>query len=361
MSLFDLDIALLPSVPAGVVGAGPVVVTTSGVTYTLSWDVTAFSYNPTPNNSQIQILGYNASTEATERYALTDLQTNLDITSDQITDSTATGRAVLTGDVAAGQQALSVEPGVDVQAYDAGLASLASFSTTGSFVYLSAAGTWSAVTVGTGLGFTTGTLSWSGVNVRKNSTGSVFTRRRVNFIEGTGITLTVADDAGNDEVDVTVAAAAGTTPVIVDRAYAEYATSAGISATIPADDTIPQSGEGTQILSVSITPKTTTNRLRIRAFIAGAHGTASGAVTGAIFSSASANALRATIINANATANLFASFALEHEYVPGSTSALTISVRVGPSGGTFYTNGNNSGRFLGGASACTLVVEEITA
>src|SRR6187431_1069248 len=40
--------------------------------------------------------------------------------------------------------------------------------------------------------------------VRKNSTGSDFTRRRLNLIEGTNVTLTVADDAGDDEVDITI-------------------------------------------------------------------------------------------------------------------------------------------------------------
>lgn len=360
MSLFDLDIAILPTLPANLVGAGPIVVTTGGVTYTLSWDIAAFSFNAVPDYAQLQVIAYNTSTMATERYALSDLQTGFAITAAQITDSTTSGRAVLTGSVIAGQQALEVEPGVDVQAYDAGLTSLASFSTTGSFVYLSAADTWSAVTVGTGLGMTTGTLTWSGVNVRKNSTGSVFTRRRVNFIEGSNITLTVADDAGNDEVDVTIAAAAGTTPVIVDRAFASYATYTNLTATVPVDDTIPQNTEGTQILSVSITPKTTTNRLRIRAHVAGADATTSGATTTAIFSNASANALRAIVVS-QPGANLIQSFALEHEYVPGVTSAVTISVRVGPLSGTFWANGNSTSRFLGGASACTLVVEEITA
>ena len=43
--------------------------------------------------------------------------------------------------------------------------------------------------------------------VRKNSTGSVFTRTQLNFIEGTNVTLTVADDG--TEVDVTIASAGG--------------------------------------------------------------------------------------------------------------------------------------------------------
>lgn len=64
-------------------------------------------------------------------------------------------------------------------------------------------------------------LTWSGtawvndstldavarVGVRKNSTGSTFNRRRLNLIEGSNITLTVADDSGSEEVDITISAA----------------------------------------------------------------------------------------------------------------------------------------------------------
>lgn len=46
------------------------------------------------------------------------------------------------------------------------------------------------------------------VAVRKNSTGgAVGARRRLNLIEGSNVTLTVADDSGNEEIDVTIAAA----------------------------------------------------------------------------------------------------------------------------------------------------------
>jgi hypothetical protein len=50
------------------------------------------------------------------------------------------------------------------------------------------------------------------IAVSKNSGATVGTRRRMNLIEGAGVTLTIADDAGNEEVDVTIAAsvAAGT-------------------------------------------------------------------------------------------------------------------------------------------------------
>lgn len=50
------------------------------------------------------------------------------------------------------------------------------------------------------------------VAVSKNSGATVGTRRRVNLIEGANVTLTVADDAANEEVDVTIAAASGSDP-----------------------------------------------------------------------------------------------------------------------------------------------------
>lgn len=47
------------------------------------------------------------------------------------------------------------------------------------------------------------------VGVRKNSGGSTHTRRRVNLIEGSGITIAIADDSSDEEVDITINAATG--------------------------------------------------------------------------------------------------------------------------------------------------------
>lgn len=47
------------------------------------------------------------------------------------------------------------------------------------------------------------------VNVSKNSGASVGARREINFIEGTGIALTVTDDAANEEVDVNIGTTGG--------------------------------------------------------------------------------------------------------------------------------------------------------
>jgi hypothetical protein len=47
------------------------------------------------------------------------------------------------------------------------------------------------------------------VEVVKNSGAVVGTRKQLNFIEGTNVTLTIADDAGNDQVDITIASSGG--------------------------------------------------------------------------------------------------------------------------------------------------------
>lgn len=155
------------------------------------------------------------------------------------------------------------------------------------------------------------------------------------------------------------------TPVtggVIARAFGSYATNADLTTVIPADDTIPQNTEGTQIISVSLTPKSATNRVRLRfqgQFSVSASGT-SGAV--ALFSSASANALSASFQSAATNGDAYP-LICEWEYVPGVTTALTFTVRVGPLGGTatMRMNGTTSARLLGGVSAATLVVEEIAA
>lgn len=46
----------------------------------------------------------------------------------------------------------------------------------------------------------------SGVEVRINSGGSTYTRPRINIIAGTGVSLSLSDDGGNGEVDLTITA-----------------------------------------------------------------------------------------------------------------------------------------------------------
>ena len=149
-------------------------------------------------------------------------------------------------------------------------------------------------------------------------------------------------------------------PVIVDRAYTEYLTSADITTVIPFDDTIPQVGEGTQILSVSITPKTTTNRIRLR-FTGTGNISSNDVIIFAMFANGAADAIAAGATFSQATGNLV-NCILETELVPGSTSAQTYTLRVGPSSAlTLRMNGTSAARRFGGVAKCVLIAEEITA
>ena len=47
------------------------------------------------------------------------------------------------------------------------------------------------------------------MTVRKNTGADVGTERRINFIEGANVTMTIADDPANHEVDVTINSGAG--------------------------------------------------------------------------------------------------------------------------------------------------------
>lgn len=130
---------------------------------------------------------------------------------------------------------------------------------------------------------------------------------------------------------------------------------------MPADNTIPQITEGDEILSVSITPKSATSTLRIRAVLSVGHGAAGGQICAAIFVDATANALNAGGISAGNSA-LLETLVLEHAVAAGSTSARTYRVRAG-SGTTTdaYLNGNATARIFGGVAISSLEVEEILA
>lgn len=155
------------------------------------------------------------------------------------------------------------------------------------------------------------------------------------------------------------AAAAAGTGSLVASAYAEYTVNTALTATIPLDDTIPQSAEGIEILNVSITPKSTTNKLRVR-FTGQAAVASADIIACAMFLNSETGARVAR--HTSHTTGFSETVCLEHEFVPGSTSAQTIRIRVGCGGaGAFRFNGSSSARLFGGVARTTLIVEEIKA
>lgn len=129
-----------------------------------------------------------------------------------------------------------------------------------------------------------------------------------------------------------------------------------VSTVIPADNTIPQSGEGDEVVSLAITPKATTNLLRIQFSCWGVMNPG-GAITAALFSSASANALQAVVNGGGVQAT---TLNIDFVMAAGVTTALTFSVRVGPSAGVAgYYNKNYTGEYFSTAANSFLCITEI--
>lgn len=148
------------------------------------------------------------------------------------------------------------------------------------------------------------------------------------------------------------------TGTVVQSVTSSYTSYASFTSVIPNDDTIPQIGEGTQIISQSITPTFASNKLRIRIF---GNATASGilAVVTALFRDAGANAIAATLSTV-ATANYSQILSLETVVNATSTSSTTFTLRVGPNtAGTIYLNGSTGVRYFGGINEWRMTIEEI--
>lgn len=138
-----------------------------------------------------------------------------------------------------------------------------------------------------------------------------------------------------------------------------YTTWSTTTTAIPNDDTIPQNTEGSEYVTVTITPKSASNRLVIEACASALSADGLRTVTGAIYQDSTANALAAAQITITA-ANYMAPLSVRHEMAAGTTSATTFKFRLGTAaGGTASINGNTSGRTLGGVNSVRISVTEI--
>ena len=132
------------------------------------------------------------------------------------------------------------------------------------------------------------------------------------------------------------------------------------TATIPQDDTIPQNTEGTEFMTLSITPTSATSRLRIDVVVNGA-GSATNSWIVALFQDSTANALAAISYNIAAN-NVAETAAFTYYMTAGTTSSTTFKVRGGLiSAGTYTFNGQSSSRLLGGVMASSITITEIAA
>lgn len=206
-----------------------------------------------------------------------------------------------------------------------------------------------------------------------NSGGTIYSTISASSYSDPNTTVTVVNDSGSLDSglsDVSYGLLSADNPSVHEDAIAATlarvkvrqvvrdsdAAATVITGTIPTDDTIPQNTEGDEILSVSITPQDTANRLRIRAIVQMATGGTAANI--ALFQDSTADALAAAT-NQNIGTNLCGPVVLDHEMAAGTTSSTTFAIRAGANSGNSILNGASGSRVFGGVMKCTLEVMEL--
>lgn len=176
----------------------------------------------------------------------------------------------------------------------------------------------------------------------------------------THIQWRLAGDSWQDLVALADIAALVTSGSALPKWMAATTTPGSTTTAIPSDDTIPQSGEGAEVISCTITPTSTSNHL-LMTLSGWVSCSASGAVpVAAFFKDSNADAACTILTTRLAAGNVLVGFSC-HVVVPvTSTSAQTWKVRMGTSSGTFYWLQNNAGGLYGASDCMLLTIEEIT-
>jgi hypothetical protein len=150
----------------------------------------------------------------------------------------------------------------------------------------------------------------------------------------------------------------GTGAVVQIKNYLTSAVATGTTL-VPFDDTIPQNTEGDQYMSLAITPKATTNLLKIDIVCHITNTATTGRLTAALFQDSGANALAAATTGLD-TASFQRCITFTHFMTAGTTSSTTFYVRAGCNGaGTTTFNGSVGNRLFGGVIASSITITEI--
>lgn len=139
-----------------------------------------------------------------------------------------------------------------------------------------------------------------------------------------------------------------------------YTTNTSLTTIIPADDTIPQNTEGTEIMSIAYTPQNASSTILVCWEVYCGTSISGTPVAAPLFKDSGANALKTAWSwgpsNNNPTTEVVGSYSES----AGSTSARTYKVRVGAGSGNVYPNGSGAAtRIYGGTSECRMTVIEV--
>ena len=129
---------------------------------------------------------------------------------------------------------------------------------------------------------------------------------------------------------------------------------------LPMDDTIPQSGEGVQMMTLAITPTSAANALASEnvAYLSQNSGSEEYMAV-ALFRDAIANAI-AAIAGYQVRDGTGVTQPINLTFLAGSTSATTLKIRAGSNGATTITlNGTGSSRRFGGVAASSMKLTEL--
>jgi uncharacterized phage protein gp47/JayE len=139
-------------------------------------------------------------------------------------------------------------------------------------------------------------------------------------------------------------------------------TAATTTALIPLDNTIPQNTEGTEFMSLAITPVSATSILIINVGIGFRDYSRDTNVQTALFKDSEANALAAISAYGNDAANSRKNEYFSYKMISGTTSTITFKVRAGGSdAGTYTFNGLNGADYLAGTAASHITITEYQA
>ena len=133
------------------------------------------------------------------------------------------------------------------------------------------------------------------------------------------------------------------------------------NALFPYDDTIPQIGEGGEVMTLAITPTAATSKLKIDVLVNTSPTLSGEKMVVALFQDTTANAI-ACVSDEFYDAGFMVAIPLMHFTNTSSTDARTYKVRLGrtdSSGNAVTVNGYNGSRKFGGVLATGITITEI--
>jgi hypothetical protein len=173
--------------------------------------------------------------------------------------------------------------------------------------------------------------------------------RTLNLPDNSGTVLTSATTTGFP---------AGSVIQVVNVQTGAVATG---TTTIPFDDTIPQNNEGTEFMTLAITPTSASSKLKIDFSTVLNHTVGTAILNACLFQDAIGNALAvASSQNVNSGGPMVVSGS--YYMTAGTTSSTTFKIRCGsPTAGTVTLNGINGVRFYAGVSNSFITITEVAA